>query len=616
MTTIDFKLMNVLLHVDDHAAEHPELYYRAEPGAIVSNAAADEPLCVSGRVEFSTYINALSAQKWNRYAGLDAAHLHLDLAGEGTIEILSISGNPAEVQVVDSKHFASEGLEHLDFEIPFKESDLVSFAVIPAAGSSVELVAASYYARVDETCINDVRLALSTTTFNNERYILPNIELVKNAITAEGGPIASHFHMFVVDNGRTLDAVALTDETVTVIPNPNVGGSGGFARGMMAATENPNAFTHVLLMDDDVRILPESILRTFNLLSLAQGDYKGAFLNGAMLSLEDPARQFEDVAHVFSSGKYYRIKGDYHIDKLADIVANERENVEVPRAYGAWWYSCIPVSAIRANGLPLPFFVRCDDVEFGIRNQPTYMTMNGICVWHASFEGRFRPSVDCYQYTRNFHAMLAMHDCASERLAITRLKRNVRQNLRDMDYGAAEMLLQGLEDYLAGPEFLMHADGAKLMKEHGAFNEKLAPVAELDPELLRAAGVTPEVLARVDLQVTPPTWLKVWRAVPYDKHYLPNFLLSSKPCYLVKYGPGTIEGSSIARKTIVCLEPTRKQAAVRHMDKARFKAIRARERELLKRWRAQGEQVRRVYRDAMPYLTSREFWDTYLAEMS
>ena len=136
--------------------------------------------------------------------------------------------------------------------------------------------------------------------------------------------------------------------------------------------------------------MPESLIRTFNLLSLARGKYKDAFINGAMLSLEDPIRQFEDVSHVVDTAVYARLKQDLDVSKLSDILLNERQDIEVSKAYGAWWYSCIPVEAILKNGLPVPFFIRCDDVEFGMRNNPVYMTMDGICVWHASFEGRFR----------------------------------------------------------------------------------------------------------------------------------------------------------------------------------------------------------------------------------
>lgn len=612
---IAHKLMNILLSVDDHAAEHPELYFRAHEGdAVVS--CDGRPFRANGPVGFTTYLNALPAVKWCRYTGIEVAYLHLELSGAGAIELQSVASGASEFHVTTRREIDASGVSAMDIEVPLAGADLIGFSLIPARGSNLELHRAWYYARVEEADVNEIRLALSTTTFNNERYILPNIELVKKSIEAEGDPIASNFHMFVVDNGRTLDVDSISCDAVTVVPNPNTGGSGGFARGMIAATEKPGEFTHVLLMDDDVRILPESILRTFNLLSLARGGYRHAFLNGAMLSLENPVRQFEDVAFVDPSGVYRRVKEDLYMDRLADVLENERIDVEVDQAYGAWWFSCIPVEAIEENGLPLPLFIRIDDVEFGIRNEPRYMAMGGICVWHSSFEGRFRASVDCYQYTRNFHIMTALHGCSSERMAVVRLWRNVRQNLRDMDYSAAELLLDGFEDYLKGPSFLEHANGAELMKSNGARNERQVPISDIDPSLLREAGVNEHVLSRTDVSVKPPSWLKAWRAVPYDKHYVPDCLLSEKACYLVKYGPGTIEGSSIGHKVIVCLDPTRTQAAVRRMDRERFRAIRRREKELIRRWRKEGDRVREAYRAARKYLTSREFWMAYLDEMS
>lgn len=45
--------------------------------------------------------------------------------------------------------------------------------------------------------------------------------------------------------------------------NKNVGGSGGFTRGMIESIRQKPKATHVLLMDDDVVVLSESIKRTY-----------------------------------------------------------------------------------------------------------------------------------------------------------------------------------------------------------------------------------------------------------------------------------------------------------------------------------------------------------------
>ncbi len=610
---MNFKLANIILRVDKHAAMHPELYYRVLSGDVSYNDGIHS-LHINGNVDFLTYVNGLSAGKWRRYASVGRVILHMALFGRGRVVVHGVKSSELDSIELKSTSFEGDQVDPcvLDIDIDTIGYDLIGFRVESDANYSVDLLSASYLTDVPEGSINPINLALSTTTFKNEQYILPNIELVKDGISKEGGPISDHFHMFVVDNGQTLDHTSLSDELVTVLPNPNTGGSGGFARGMIAATETPGQFTHIILMDDDVSIMPESLIRTFNLLSLAKDEYKDAFINGAMLSMEDPTRQYEDVSYVDASGIYRRVKEDLNVGKLSDILENERTSVEVDQAYGAWWYSCIPVKAIEKNGLPMPFFIRCDDVEFGMRNKPVYMTMNCICVWHASFEGRFRASVDCYQYFRNFFAMIALDDCADERMFVLRIQRGVRQKLRDMDYQAAEFILDGLEDYLRGPEYLQKLDGAATMIGKGKLNEKLIPVSEMAPELLRRAGVTEQVLANVNFESHSSKFMKYWRFIPYDKHYLPDALLRGKPGYVVKNGGCTLEGGSTRCKTLVFLDPTREKGAVRTMDRARFKTIRRREHELMARYRKEGKSVRVAWKDAMPYMTSQEFWEQYL----
>lgn len=609
---LNHKLANIVCCVDDHATSHSELYYRVERGSAVRTLPGGS-LQIDGTVDFMTYVNGFSALKWRQYAGLDEVCLNLVLDGSGLVRIYGVKHVSLDPVEIKQAPFSPEnGSGSLAISVCLENFDLIGFSISSEESTTATLVKGCYTAAVDEDEVKRVDLALSTTTFKNERFIIPNIELVKAGISKEGSPIRDHFHMFVVDNGQTLDSASLSDDLVTVLPNPNTGGSGGFARGMMAATETPGQFTHIILMDDDVSIMPESLIRTFNLLSLAKGKYKDAFINGAMLSMEDPTRQFEDVSYVATTGAYRRVKGDLDVGKLSDILENERTNVEVEQAYGAWWYSCIPVKAIKKNGLPMPFFIRCDDVEFGMRNKPVYMTMNCICVWHASFEGRFRASVDCYQYFRNFFAMIALDDCADEKMFVLRIQRGVRQNLRDMDYQAAEFILDGFEDYLRGPEYLQKLDGAATMIGKGKLNEKLIPVSEMDSKLLRNAGVTEQVLANVSLEFHPSKFMKYWRSIPYDKHYLPDALLSGKPGYVVKNGSCMLEGNSTRCKTLVFLDPTREKGSVRTLDRARFKSIRRREHELMARYRKEGKSVRRAWKDAMPYMTSREFWEQYL----
>ena len=609
------KLSNVLLRVDDHMAACPEAYYRAEGSAGLEGGS----LAFSGSVDFLTYFNACSAAKWGKYAAVEAIQLHLELSGDAVeLRFVGISSGEEDPKALgegvrldrETTGCVQMGGGRLAFDVavPDNSKDLIGF-ILETEGSAA-LHAAYYCAEVDDADVNPVRLALATTTFRKEQYIVPNIELVKREVLESSDPIAGAFHMFVVDNGRTLDAEALSCEGVTVLPNPNVGGAGGFARGMMEALSSEEGFTHVLLMDDDVIVSPESFKRTFNLLALAKGEYRRAFVNGAMLAVEEPNRQFEDVSRVMPTGTYQRIKEDLYIDRIRDIADNEAIDVEAPKAYGAWWYSCIPLDVVRERGLPLPLFVRCDDVEYGMRSNPTYMTMNGICVWHERFEGRFRASVDCYQFVRNFLIMIAMDDCASERVFLARLGRNVRFHLRTMSYETVELFLDGFEDYLKGPEYLARANGEELMKANGAKNEKLVPIEELDADL--AAELKADERVFDGRPHARNLFLRLWRTLPYDRHYLPDALLRDRPEAVYYSGLSVFGARTMGTKTLVALDMGARNAHVRRMDKKRWKSLKRRWAALKKDHRERGAQVRAAYREAKPYLTSWEFWNGYL----
>lgn len=620
MNYIDHTLSNIVLPKGAEPLGGWDLYIKTPEGSVC--APEINGCLLQGSVDFFTYFNACSLVKWKKYAGIKRVYLHLEFANEAinkeyacTIQFFgrsyldsAASSLASGVRLTSTMGKTKEnGSLVFDLLIPETDYEVIGFALDVRGG--VVLEKAYYYARVAEEQINPVKIALCTTTFLKEDYIIPNIELVKNEVLAADDVIAKNFHMFVIDNGRTLDAEALSDEGVTVLPNPNVGGSGGFARGMMEAMKHDENFTHVLLMDDDVSISTESLRRTFNLLSLATGKYKNAFINGAMLVAEEPNRQFEDVSYVVNSGAYASVKSNkYYMDQQQYIVRNEHIDVEIPKAYGAWWFSCIPVSAIEQVGLPLPLFVRCDDVEYGMRAKPIYMTMNGICVWHDGFMGRSRASVDSYQYVRNFLIMIAMTDCSSQDLFMLRMERALRLQLRVMSYDAADLILDGIADYLKGPDYFASLNGEEVIKRNAKKNEKLVLLDEL-AEPYRNVTYNKRLLG--DQSYIEP-FLKLMRTLPYDRHLLPDVLLRDTPEAVFYSGLSILSPRTIGTKTLVAIDLEGNQGAVRHMDRERYQQIMDRWKALKSELKERGDEVRAAYKEAQLYLTSTEFWEKYL----
>ena len=609
-----FKLANVLFEVEDFLKYDTALLYRPKKGAMVS-AGTDGTFRFSGEVDFCTYFNAISAAKWRHYTGLVSIRLHLEVAGDPVrVKTVGLSkraedGPVDEIASTSVLFDAAADFKTHEVDVPMGDA-LVSGFVLSTAGSA-RVRNAYYYTLVEDAQVRPVRLALCTTTFKKEEFIVPNIKRIRAGVIESGEPIADGFHMFVVDNGKTLDARALTGDGVTVIPNVNAGGAGGFARGMMAARESEDDFTHVVLMDDDVRMSVESLKRLHALLSLVRSEYSRAFVNGAMLQLEQPSLQFEDVSYVRSLGGFAKVKPDLHVNTREGIVHNEMIDVEVDQAYGAWWFSCIPMSYIDEMGLPMPFFVRCDDVEFGLRCKPTYMTMNGICVWHARFEGRFNAAVACYQYMRNMLVTRALHVRGGQRVFMLLYWRLFHIYLRTMDYAAAELWLDGLEDYLNGPDVLMKGDPFAAMGAAIAKAEKYVPVGDLDPNVMHNLEVN---LSWLQGDYSGHTLRKLLVAIPHDRHWFPDFMLSDKPGML---SPSVSENftpwyKTAMRKQLVAMSPDGRRGAVRTIDRERWHALNARYRELMTRYRNTHEAVEERYRFKMREMTSAAFWKRYL----
>lgn len=605
----DYTLAHLLLTPPDFASDHPELLYRCSQGAPIWNAGKGA-LELAGPIDFATYLNGLPIAKWRRYTCVEAPYLRIGLSGDGAdIYLSTISAGDTiarRSELPIATVGPSEAVQSLDIALDVPADCLIAGVEIFPKGACA-IPCASYFSKVADDEVRDVRLLLSTTTFKKEHYITENIRIVREALLSGADSIADRFQMLVVDNGRTLDAEALSGGGVTVIGNDNVGGAGGFARGMIEALEREA--THVLLMDDDVRILPESIFRTLGVLALRNDAYEDAFLNGAMLNIERPNVQFEDVAFVKMDGTYDRVKPNLAVDAVSDLARNESIDVEVKRAYGAWWYSCIPTSAIRANGLPLPLFVRCDDVEFGMRTMPAYMTMSGICVWHEQFAGRASASIDGYQYIRNFLIMNASDGLPFERAFVARFSRTFNIYLRSMNYWFCDLMLQGFEDYLRGPDFLANARGEQIFMDNRARNEPLVPVAELDQGIM--AKIKPDLRYFGEfLERSIPR--KLIEQIPHDRHLLPDRLLIHEPAAIYYCRGAYPARATAARDTLVALNMDATRGNIRRLDRARWQALKDRYRALMADYRSRGRAVRAAWKSARPYLTSLGFWKRYL----
>lgn len=615
------KFANVLLERNSRSLDYPGLYCSAT-GSVVFNRDFEEwELYGPGDFDFTTYFNALSVAKIKEYTVAKSFHLHLEIKGASFFVIQTkADAYSYHSETLDDTRIeveASDEWQSVDIDLTVDNAVLVGF-IIKTQGSV--FIRNGYYSlEVDRDDLSEVDLALVTTTFRKEDFILPNIEMLKREILACEEEIADHFHVFVVDNGRTLDVQGLSDEGVTICPNDNVGGAGGFARGMIEAMEGDFPATHVLLMDDDVAVSPESIKRTFTLLQILNEQYRGAFISGAMLNYEIGDEFWEDLGYMTEGGFCRPVKhgspGNLRMSQLHDVIQMElmSPNDSQEQTYAAWWYCCIPVAVIRDQGLPLPIFVRYDDVEYSLRCKPKFITMSGLCIWHLSFHSRYNAAVERYQTTRNAFVAQAISDMARRSDFLTELYHNMQLELKKYNYINAELALEGFEDFLKGPSYIMQPIAERRFMDANKNAEKLVSLEDLF-EQAKSIGFDLANVDCTDIENDVPRSTKeaLIDFLSFNGQRIFNTSGENEVAVIPSLGWSYPAGKIRGAEYLVAVDPYNRKGVIRKKDKTRFKEVWSRYKKDVRHYKKNKRSLHAEYAAVRKEITSVDYWKKYL----
>lgn len=222
---------------------------------------------------------------------------------------------------------------------------------------------------------------------------------------------------FVIDNGRTLNQcqevqniAAAANLRLHIFPNRNAGGSGGFTRGMIEILnkKEQDGFTHVLIMDDDAVVEPDTLVRLYGFLTTVKDEWKNITVGGALLREEYPYILF--CAGEWWENGYTVPNPDYNLD-LRDRDRASCDYLEGSgneyNQYSGWWCS-YSLNTVRGDNQSTPFFLHHDDIEYGIRNWDTGIVfLNGINIWCRDVEQRL-PGENSYYDVRNILIEMAL----------------------------------------------------------------------------------------------------------------------------------------------------------------------------------------------------------------
>ncbi|GAA1710307.1 glycosyltransferase [Isoptericola hypogeus] len=408
---------------------------------------------------FATYFAAFPASYWVRWTGATAVRLELELAGAGTVRVLRSDAAGAAREVGRADAAARTAIEvdvtggadggWLWFEVDAQDDVVV------------------HGARwlVDAAPRRDGRVCLAITTVNKPDYCLATLE----AIAAAPALREVVETVFVVDQGSDkvadrpgFDRVAAElGPQLTVIDQGNLGGSGGFSRGMLETLDRPGCDA-VLLMDDDVAVDPEALLRAVRFHRTVTDP---VVVGGHMLDYNEPS-----VLHAFSEvvdQRHFMWGSPEREHERHDLATGPLRDTPWLHAradgqFNGWWMCLVPVAALRAVGLSMPLFLKWDDAEFCLRageaGFPT-VSLPGAALWHVAWVDK-DDTVEwqALLHTRNRVVSALLHARRPRGGALLRdLLATDLKLLLGMRYYPVDLHVRALREVLAGPGRL-HAE--------------------------------------------------------------------------------------------------------------------------------------------------------------
>ncbi len=584
------------------SADRRELYWRLhQPAGAAPDLGAQAEATLHARpgatLSFDSYFNSFFESQWRRYTALSALVLQVVVQGEA---VLRVFRRVANHRVLLLQQDIRSGLNEIclnDRAINFRQHGVLSVDLV-ARASGVTFVSACWMG--EDVPQAAVGLAAIFCTFNREAALARCLD----SLGADAGALARLARVIVVNQGRPglarhpamAEAVHRLAGKLVLIEQGNHGGAGGFTRGLLAAMDDP-ALTHVVLLDDDIEIEPGSLARMTAFFALAKRD---VVLGGHMLDMIHPATLYEAGAII--SDRHWAFLPQHHGRHIGNPDTLEALSHPAPVHYNGWWCCGFPIALLQEHGLPLPCFIRGDDLEWGLRlhnrGVPT-VPMPGIAVWHEPFYLKLG-GWQLYYETRNMLVAAALHLPADRAATVRRLARQVVRHLLTFRYYSTALLLDGIQDFLAGPGIMraeplaVHAGlaarkaefpDAGVPRERVLAKQLLRPAPRTTPGSLAllARLVVRNALART--QPIPPRQIAVedldWMAMSGVEHVaVETWWDNDKPSF--------------------------------HRSREHHRALLLRGARLLLRLYREGPATTAAWQAAFPELTSVPFWQSYL----
>ncbi len=585
-----------------------KLYYRRNEKVTVLEDGSLK-FGLDGQADFDTYFNSFSTGKWKKYTVLERVQVALVLKGTFSIELVYqyLKDGEIETEILSTQEVTAQQPERFVFDFGENRESGMFFFRCQALAEDSMLLEGRYLSEHLMPVNLKINLMVDICTFKREPYVYRNLNLLKEQILENSeSPLYRHLYVHISDNAATLDTSVADGTIVKITPNRNVGGVGGFTRGIIEAMNRAKErdISHVLLMDDDAMIEPSSIETTYIFLSLLKEEFKDYTMAGSIIQLDKPYRQYEEGAQ-WNKGKIQALKYKVDLRDVKVLLKNEEETEKVE--YAGWWYCCIPLSVINKENLPLPVFIHRDDVEYGLRTGKGFIYLNGVGVWHEAFENKVSGPLEYYDI-RNHCIVNAIHypEYGAKEFKKMLLKW-VSGNIARYRYKYVDLNLRAVEDFLKGIDWFLKQEAEPLHQELAKLNYKAKPKEEyIGYHGIREEDYDWEMLMTPKKSDITPTWKKIHHLLFLNGHILPvkKDKVMVVPPYNNIYNMYRIPEVIFTDAAGNSVSTKRSVRKMMQCYKALFKMMRRIDKEY--------DKAKMTYHERYRELTNLDFWRKYL----
>ena len=220
-----------------------------------------------GHMSGCAFFNAFPAAYWRRWTSVKTVRFEATVQGNSKISVFRSTGRGLIYPVSTKTTTASESETRVCIDVPMTglmDGGYFWFDAESLDGSVTIADATWSVPREARTAKHETTLSIAITTFNRASYCMDQLRTIAGAsalrerldtvyCTDQGSDL--------VKDQKDFDEVAANlGEQLTYIQQANLGGSGGFSRGMYETAKAGDS-DFVLLLDDDAISEPESILR-------------------------------------------------------------------------------------------------------------------------------------------------------------------------------------------------------------------------------------------------------------------------------------------------------------------------------------------------------------------